>query len=172
VSLARLNPRCARQLPCYPAMPSFERNRVRALHDRTALVTLSGCAAVAGERAPVDLEPRLAPGAEGLRAGVSQTVVDLRKEAKACRRAGRERRRAARETESLRVAAPEPFTPDSASSMEQARGRSDCARAAARPGRGRSQPLAESSCWTWSVTGGAGSAAHTLGIPIARRLQA
>lgn len=51
--------------------------------------------------------------------GAAQTVVDLRKESKACRRAGRERRRVLREGESLRVAAPEPFTPDSASSMEQ-----------------------------------------------------
>ncbi len=48
-----------------------------------------------------------------------QTVIDLRKESKACRKAGREQRRALREGESLRVAAPEPFTPDSASSMEQ-----------------------------------------------------
>ena len=46
-------------------------------------------------------------------------MVDLRKESKACRRAGHERRRVLREGESLRVAAPEPFTPDSASSMEQ-----------------------------------------------------
>ena len=52
-----------------------------------------------------------------------QTVVDLRKESKACRHAGRERRRVLREGESLRVAAPEPFTPDSASSMEQVRRR-------------------------------------------------
>ncbi|KAK9841764.1 hypothetical protein WJX81_001496 [Elliptochloris bilobata] len=52
-----------------------------------------------------------------------KTVVDLRKESKMCRQAGRERRRVLREGESLRVAAPEPFTPDSASSMEQVAGK-------------------------------------------------
>jgi hypothetical protein len=95
------------------------------LRNRITLVAPSGRAAVAGERAPARGWSR---GLTGCAPARPQTVVDLRKEVKACRRAGRERRRAARETESLRVAAPEPFTPDSASSMEQARGRSAHAR--------------------------------------------